>query len=121
MTNRLIFGNFNGEQVLRISRPGFDVLGNLTDEQLAFDSRWYYTGRVWLKGVANIGAGPYTIDFGRTFQKLPMVEIFYTVSGSPYYRQGSFDQYSFTNYNMTLRFTASNAQNKNVYYFVMES
>jgi len=40
MTNRVIFGDFNGEYVLRVSRPGYNVAAALATKNLAFDSRW---------------------------------------------------------------------------------
>lgn len=41
MSNRVILGAFDSTFVLRVSRPGADVLNTaLPVEQLAFDSRW---------------------------------------------------------------------------------
>lgn len=41
MANRVILGEFGGDYVLRVSRPGFNVLDPaLPRQNLAFDSRW---------------------------------------------------------------------------------
>ncbi|MGO7308774.1 hypothetical protein ACCS91_33505 [Rhizobium ruizarguesonis] len=41
MSNRLVLGSFANTFVLRVSRPGVDVLNTAVPvEQLAFDSRW---------------------------------------------------------------------------------
>lgn len=48
MTNRLLFEDMAGEQRLRFSRPGYDVLDpNLTNEQLVFDSAWHDTLKLY--------------------------------------------------------------------------
>ncbi|AGC36063.1 hypothetical protein B7L88_gp019 [Rhizobium phage RHEph10] len=52
MTNRVVLGAFDGTFVLRISKPGFNVLDTaLSDANLSFDSRWSSVGKVWMKGV----------------------------------------------------------------------
>ncbi|QIG75629.1 hypothetical protein EVC20_058 [Rhizobium phage RHph_Y2_17_1] len=51
MTNRVVLGAFAGTYVLRISKPGFDVLNtSLADGNLSFDSRWSSVGKLWTKG-----------------------------------------------------------------------
>lgn len=75
MANRIILGAFDGTYVLRVSRPGFDVLNpSLPPEQLAFDSRWQETGNVYMEGTFSIGnSGAYTVEFGTTFPTPPVV------------------------------------------------
>ncbi|QIG69090.1 hypothetical protein EVB78_057 [Rhizobium phage RHph_N1_15] len=52
MTNRVVLGAFDGTFVLRISKPGFDVLNtSLSDANLSFDSRWGSVGKLWMKGA----------------------------------------------------------------------
>lgn len=79
MANRVHLGSLFGDQLLRVSKPGFNVQSSLlTPEQLVFDSRWSRLGRVWMKGVANIVSdGQATISYGRTFAVEPIV-MFYT-------------------------------------------
>ncbi|ESY35777.1 hypothetical protein NKK48_01610 [Mesorhizobium sp. C386A] len=51
MANRVLIGSFAGDQVLRISRPGFDVLDDTLDlNSVAFDSRWSEVGNVVMSG-----------------------------------------------------------------------
>ncbi|MBX4911374.1 hypothetical protein HJA82_29110 [Rhizobium bangladeshense] len=51
MANRVVLGAFAGTYVLRISKPGFDVLDtSLSAGNLSFDSRWSSVGKVWTKG-----------------------------------------------------------------------
>ena len=52
MANRLVLGAFDGDMVLRVSRPGYNVLSTgLTAEQISFDSRWVSTGKIWTRGM----------------------------------------------------------------------
>lgn len=47
MANRMILGSFNGDHVLRVSRPEHNVLNpNLARKNLAFDSQWPETMQV---------------------------------------------------------------------------
>lgn len=74
MTNRVILGAFNGTYVLRVSKPGYDVLTpSLTKEQLVFDSRWASTSSVFMSGtIAHDGATTlYTVAFGTTLSVRP--------------------------------------------------
>lgn len=59
MANRVVVGAFAGTYVLRGSRPGFDVLNTgLTNNQLAFDSRWDEIGNVLQTGTFTVsGSG----------------------------------------------------------------
>lgn len=51
MANRVILGEFNGDYVLRVSRPGHNVLNTaLARKNLAFDSRWPETLQVVNQG-----------------------------------------------------------------------
>lgn len=53
MSNRLVLGNFYDEQVLRIARPGYDVLDkNLKSKFVAFDSRSSEVMNIYLNGSA---------------------------------------------------------------------
>lgn len=79
MANRVVVGAFAGTYVLRVSRPGFDVLnGGLTPEQLVFDSRWSEAGNVFLRGsVVRANAGDATqIMFGETFSQPPAIFVY---------------------------------------------
>lgn len=71
MANRAVLGAFSGTQVLRVSRPGFNVLStSLTSDQLAFDSRWTETLNEIMSGQINAYG---TVSFGRTFPTPPLV------------------------------------------------
>lgn len=71
MANRAVLGAFDGTYVLRVSKPGFNVLSTgLTVDQLAFDSRWAETGNAFMSGSAAIGS---EVSFGTTFSKPPFV------------------------------------------------
>ena len=76
MANRVVLGAFDGTHVLRVSRPGFNVLSTgLTPKQLAFDSRWQESGNVFMSGNFSAPAtGSWlTIPFGTTFNTPPLV------------------------------------------------
>lgn len=75
MANRVVLGAFDGAYVLRVSRPGFNVLDPaLPPEHLAFDSRWQEAGNVYMEGTFSIGnSGAYIVDFGTTFPTPPVV------------------------------------------------
>lgn len=81
MTSRVIVGALpGGGYGLRVSRPGHDVTNTgLTGQQLAFDSRWPATARVFLNGSVTIGVvfplAYYTVSFGTTFASVPPVII----------------------------------------------
>lgn len=56
MTNRLILGAFAGTFVLRVSRPGFNVMDDsLPPECISFDSRWQETMNVLMSGQVTFG------------------------------------------------------------------
>jgi len=58
MANRLVLGEFNGEQALRISRPGYNVLSpGLWPEELSFDSRWTEIDWIFMHGYIAIPPG----------------------------------------------------------------
>ena len=87
MANRVVIGNFNGEQVCRISRPGFDVLDSaLSKDNLVFDSRWVQTSSVLYSGsavtdqsngVSNFKTITYPVAFAAG--TLPLVIVVYRV------------------------------------------
>jgi hypothetical protein len=93
MSNRVVLGAFDGTYVLRVSRPGFDVLDpNLAKELLAFDSRWDEAGNVYMTGSGVIPTGPgssqtATIDFGATIDPPPLAIGLIEASG-PYLGTG---------------------------------
>lgn len=52
MANRVVLGAFDNDYVLRVSRPGYNVLDpNLSAKQLAFDSRWSQFTTIHSEGV----------------------------------------------------------------------
>jgi len=74
VTNRVVVGPLpGGGSGLRVSRPGFNVLDtNLTGKQLAFDSRWATTARVFATGIHSAQAnGLQTIGYGVNFTTIP--------------------------------------------------
>lgn len=75
MANRVVLGAFDGTYVLRVSRPGFNVLSTgLTTNQLAFDSRWSDTGLEFMSGNFTAdNSGSVTINYGTTFATPPTV------------------------------------------------
>lgn len=81
MTNRVIVGALpGGGHGLRVSRPGHDVTNTgLTGQQLAFDSRWPATARMFLNGTVTLGVifpiAYTTVSFGTTFASVPPVII----------------------------------------------
>lgn len=104
MANRVLIGPLSGDQVVRVSRPGFDVTDDtLEPNMLAFDSRWLETGRFLYTGSAvtnhDTGSGAYfQFDYPVAFAAgdIPVVIIVYpcgtlsgqqwqTLAGSLYY------------------------------------
>lgn len=77
MANRVVLGAFDGTYVLRVSRPGFNVLSTgLTRSQLSFDSRWPETGNELLSGSFSINtSNTVTINFGTTLADVPIVSL----------------------------------------------
>lgn len=123
MANRQIFGLFNAEQVLRISRPGYNVLSTgLTADQLVFDSRWTYVGKVWMKGAVVVNNSPVTVYYGRSFVKPPIVVIF-AVQPPPY--GGTFLEnwgYEYHDYQASyLTINPLGVKNTTAYYFILET
>lgn len=92
MTNRVVYGALpGGGYGIRVSRPGNDVLNTaLTGKQLAFDSRWTSSARVFLNGSVVIGVGGigtfYTVSFGTTFASIPPVIILFRQTSSAAWR-----------------------------------
>jgi len=84
MTRRVLLGDFNGRQVLRISMPGYDVTSNLAPQFLSFDSESEEVGTVrWggdgVTGTANsTGTSQATIVFPIAFAAgiIPIVYVF---------------------------------------------
>lgn len=82
MANRVVLGSFGGTYVLRVSRPGFNVLDDgLSPNAVAFDSRWSDAGNLYMSGSVSI-SGQYTpsrtsgyseVMYGRTFSNRPLV------------------------------------------------
>lgn len=79
MANRVLIGAKPGGSGLRVSRPGHDVTNpNLTGQQLAFDSDWLASARIFLSGSIAVPAatdgGQFTeVLFGTTFSSHPAV------------------------------------------------
>lgn len=79
MTNRVVMGALPGGGMgLRVSRPGHNVLdGGLTGQQLAFDSRWPATSRLFMNGSVTLTSvfpvAYHTVSFGLTFGSVPPV------------------------------------------------
>ncbi|TKT78434.1 hypothetical protein [Aquamicrobium sp. LC103] len=77
MANRVILGAFDGTYVLRVSRPGFNVLSTgLPNESLVFDSRWVESSNIFMQGaVSPVNPPPWNIDipFGTTFALPPVI------------------------------------------------
>lgn len=94
MANRIVLGAFDGTFVLRVSRPGFNVLTTtLTKDQLAFDSRWAEAGASFLMGyVALSTTADTTVLFGRTFTAATLP----AVSLSPFFGSSTYRQYGYT-------------------------
>lgn len=99
MANRMVMGAFDGTQVLRISRPGYNVLSTgLAPKYLAFDSRWDITGRILLRGSIVMAAANtnYTVNYGLGYDypKMPLVVARIRISSSaflvPDYSSGFF-------------------------------
>lgn len=96
MANRVILGDFNGQMVLRVSRPGFNVLDpGLTVDQLAFDSRW-------AQSVSIHSSGQFTYDqgigidvwFGEWLARPPIVIMSWFSEGLYYKSQQEFYVYN---------------------------
>lgn len=52
MANRVVLGSFADTYVLRVSKPGFNVLDDtLSTDKVVFDSRWAETGNVMQSGT----------------------------------------------------------------------
>jgi hypothetical protein len=71
MSNRIVLGAFDGTFVLRVSRPGYNVLDtSLAQDGIAFDSRWIANTKPWISGVAtSFGTGSaasFTVALGYT-------------------------------------------------------
>ena len=76
MANRLILGAFNGSMVLRVSRPGYNVLDDsLPASAISFDSRWGIAANVMQTGIVSL-----TLRKG-SFSQLWAVGSFGTVAG----------------------------------------
>lgn len=79
MANRVVLGNLPGGGAgLRVSKPGVNVLtAGLAPRQIAFDSGWDRSMKVFLSGTVNVPeATAYpqytTVNFGTTFSSPPL-------------------------------------------------
>lgn len=98
MANRTILGEFDGTYVLRVSRPGADVLNaSLSPEFLAFDSRWQDTARVYMSGVVSpwsaIGNDAYIdipLGYAPTNTTLPVILMQVRCTGTSFYHEDDY-------------------------------
>jgi hypothetical protein len=81
-----------GDFRLRQSKAGYDVMGALDPERLAFDSSWSDVGIIYRTGSVlvpiNTPAGYVQVDFGETLPNVPFVICFRKLAGNVL-RQGS--------------------------------
>jgi len=55
MSNRILIGDLNGEEVIRVAKPGYNVADvNLSIDGLSFDSRWQAVGKILLSGKTSL-------------------------------------------------------------------
>lgn len=67
---------------LKISKPGYNVLGSISDSQVSFDSSWPKAQRILMRGSHTVsGAGSDTISLGRTLAAVPTVLVLIKASG----------------------------------------
>lgn len=87
MANRVVLGAFNGTYVLRVSRPGYNVLDPaLPPERLVFDSRWAEANNCFAVGSVTFGGQDRDVYFGETFawNAIPLVVFIPRMSGGVY-------------------------------------
>lgn len=85
MANRVVMGAFDSTHVLRVSKPGHNVLApGLSKEQLSFDSRWSESALVLIAGIVAVPVGAWTavtVNFGVTLSYIPIVIATMRLSG----------------------------------------
>lgn len=84
MANRVVLGEFDGDYVLRISRPGFNVLStSLPRQNLAFDSRWPENMNIVTSATVTVsGAGIFSVPHGMSYANAPV--------GLAWFQQGGY-------------------------------
>jgi hypothetical protein len=93
MTNRVLLGPLGGGSFgLKVSRPGYDVLGSIADEQLAFDSRWIGAMRLKASGSFTGTGSSQVVMFGVTLAAPPLLFLYYKQSGA--YWSQSYNSFS---------------------------
>ena len=81
MANRVVLGAFDNTYVLRISKPGFNVLDpNLSAGQLVFDSRWSEYTSVHSEGIASFAPGQSTVAVAHDLGFRPFAMCWYMSS-----------------------------------------
>jgi hypothetical protein len=74
---------------LKISKPGFNVLGSISDSQVSFDSSWPKAQRILTRGTVNIGTGSLTkhsVYYPRSLSSVPTALILLTNSTISYWQ-----------------------------------
>lgn len=57
---------------LKISKPGFNVLGSISDSQVSFDSSWPKAQRILTRGTVTVAAsGSQTVYYPRALAAVP--------------------------------------------------
>lgn len=86
MANRVVLGEFGGDYVLRVSRPGFNVLDPaLPRHQLAFDSRWPENLNIASRGTFAFNSGNvFDVSHGMSYATGPVVLAWVEVAGYIY-------------------------------------
>lgn len=86
MANRVVLGEFDGDYVLRISRPGFNVLStSLPRQNLAFDSRWPENMNIVTSATVTVsGAGIYSVPHGMGYPTGPVAFAWFQHGGYVY-------------------------------------
>jgi hypothetical protein len=67
---------------LKISKPGFNVLGSISDSQVSFDSSWPKAQRILVRGSVSIGTGSgvQSVYYPRSLASVPTALILVTAS-----------------------------------------
>lgn len=83
MANRVVLGEFDGDYVLRISRPGFNVLStSLPRQNLAFDSRWPENMNIVTSATVTVsGAGIFSVPHGMSYSNGPVAFAWFERNG----------------------------------------
>jgi len=85
MANRVILGEFGGDYVLRVSRPGFNVLDPaLPRHHLAFDSRWPENLNIAASGTIAYTSSQATINHGMSYPTGPVCLAWFQYGGYIY-------------------------------------